>query len=107
MNWLSWDNLSHRKEGGLGFRNLRWFTLAMLAKQGSRVEFLLQTMVSSRQIFLSQNISYWKFLHLNYGSQSKLCLERDMECKAYTRDGMSVKNWRRLIYQCLRRPLVS
>ena len=35
INWLNWDKLCLRKEkGGLGFRNLCDFNLAMLGKQG-------------------------------------------------------------------------
>ena len=36
-HWMSWDRLSmHKNDGGMGFKSLRTFNLAMLGKQGWR-----------------------------------------------------------------------
>ncbi|CAJ2628079.1 unnamed protein product [Trifolium pratense] len=38
IHWMSWDKLSmHKNDGGMGFKNLTAFNLALLGKQGWRI----------------------------------------------------------------------
>jgi len=77
INWLGWEKIATRKEhGGMGFHHIYEFNLAMLGKQGWRLETNQDTIVSrvfkaryfSRGSFvnarLSHNLSFvWCSIH--------------------------------------------
>lgn len=59
IHWLSWDKLSmHKFCGGMGFKNLHAFNLAMLGKQGWRLMSNPDALVSK---FKSRIFSGWGF----------------------------------------------
>ena len=46
MAWLSWDKLCEPKaNGGMGFRQLKQFNLALLAKQGWKLQVMHDSLV--------------------------------------------------------------
>ncbi|XP_062028495.1 uncharacterized protein LOC133744394 [Rosa rugosa] len=61
IHWRSWENLCLTKhEGGMGFKNLYAYNLAMLAKQGWRMITNSQSLIA--QIFKARyfpNCSFW------------------------------------------------
>ena len=70
IHWKSWDKLTaSKKEGGMGFRDLRAFNLAMLAKQGWR-------MVQSNESLLYQCFKARYFLRSTFleAKESPNCL---------------------------------
>ena len=61
MAWLSWDKMCLPKdEGGLGFRDLKAFTLALLAKQGWRLQTNITLLV--HKVFKAQYFPEGDFL---------------------------------------------
>lgn len=61
VNWLAWDKLTLSKRcGGMGFRNLHAFKLAMLVKQAWRVIQALQALVS--RVFKAKYLPNHNFL---------------------------------------------
>ena len=67
MAWLSWDKLCAPKQvGGMGFRQIKQFNLALLAKQGWR----LQTMRNSLlyRLFKARYFPNSEFLQASIGS---------------------------------------
>lgn len=47
MHWMSWDKLTvHKNHGGMGFKDLKYFNIAMLRKQGWKLQTDKHSLVS-------------------------------------------------------------
>ena len=65
--WVSWKELCKSKlSGGMGFKNLQAFNLAMLAKQGWRLISNPNSLVA--QIFKARYYSHGDVFHAKLGS---------------------------------------
>jgi hypothetical protein len=66
MHWLSWDKLSvHKRHGGMGFKDLAAFNVAMLGKQGWKFQTVLDTLVA--KVFKAKYFPNSKFLGSKLG----------------------------------------
>jgi hypothetical protein len=66
INWLRWEKLAVRKEhSGMGFRHLYGFNLAMLRKQGWRLETNQDTIVA--QVFKARYFPKGSFVNARLG----------------------------------------
>lgn len=66
MAWLSWDKVCvPKKEGGLGFRNLKAFNLALLAKQGWRLQTNTRSLVN--RVLKARYFPHTDFLQAELG----------------------------------------
>lgn len=69
INWMWWEKMAIRKEfGGMGFRSLDAFNLAMIEKQGWRLISYPEAMISI--IFKAKNFLRNSFLDSNLGHNS-------------------------------------
>uniref|UniRef100_A0A2N9G3J3 Reverse transcriptase zinc-binding domain-containing protein n=1 Tax=Fagus sylvatica TaxID=28930 RepID=A0A2N9G3J3_FAGSY len=65
-HWLRWSKLCHSKDsGGMGFRDLKAFNLAMLAKQGWRLIQNPHSLIS--RVFKAKYFPHGEFLEANIG----------------------------------------
>nr|ABN06084.1 Polynucleotidyl transferase, Ribonuclease H fold [Medicago truncatula] len=66
INWLNWEKLSmHKNHGGMGFKDLTAFNLAMLGKQGCKLHTMPESLVF--RIFKAQYFPSTSYLTANLG----------------------------------------
>ena len=66
INWLNWEKLSmHKNHGGMGFKDLTAFNLAMLGKQGWKLHTAPDSLVS--RIFKARYFPSTSYLTANLG----------------------------------------
>ncbi|KAM6553695.1 hypothetical protein CsatB_014457 [Cannabis sativa] len=87
IHWLSWDKLcKHKKGGGLGFRNLRDFNLAMLGKQGWRLLTRPDSLVT--RVFKARYFPQGDFLSASLGSNPSFVWRSIWESQDLVRKGV-------------------
>ena len=87
--WISWDKICTPKiEGGLGFRDLRAFNLALLAKQG----WCLQTHTSSlvHRVFKAKYFPEGDFLTATLGSSPLYAWRSIMAAQKIVQQGYQI-----------------
>lgn len=100
IKWLSWERLCTVKEdGGLGFKRLREFNIAMLAKQAWRILNEVNPLVT--RLLKARYFPNTSFLNAQLGTNSSYVWRSLMEtkevmqqgCRRRIGDGRSTKVW--------------
>jgi hypothetical protein len=101
MAWMSWEQMGRRKDrGGLGYRDLESFNMALLAKQGWRIIQNLDSLVG--RIYKEKYFRHATFLDSEIGSNpsyawrsiwsAKNLLKKGLVWRV--RDGKQIKIWK-------------
>ncbi|KAM6569414.1 hypothetical protein CsatB_017399 [Cannabis sativa] len=86
IHWFSWDRLcSHKSKGGMGFRHLRDFNVAMLAKQGWRLLTRPNSLVA--KVFKARYYSNGSFFTAKLGSNPSYVWRSVLEAQDLIRQG--------------------
>ncbi|KAM6586543.1 hypothetical protein CsatA_009148 [Cannabis sativa] len=87
IHWMAWDKLSkNKKGGGLGFRDLRDFNLAMLGKQGWRLMSRPDSLAS--KVFKARYYNDGSFLTAQLGSNPSFVWRSILEAQDLVRRGI-------------------
>ncbi|XP_062075810.1 uncharacterized protein LOC133779929 [Humulus lupulus] len=90
IHWMSWDRMSKPKaDGGLGFRSLHDFNVALLGKQGWRLLKYPNTLVS--KVYKSRYYPTCNFLSANLGSSPSFIWRSIMEAHHLIKQGAAVR----------------
>lgn len=84
--WMSWDRLArHKQTGGLGFRYLRDFNLAMLGKQGWRLVTNPNSLVA--RVYKAKYYHNKEFMEASLGSSPSFIWRSILEARKVISDG--------------------
>ncbi|KAM6549548.1 hypothetical protein CsatB_021224 [Cannabis sativa] len=87
IHWLSWDRLcTHKDKGGMGFRHLRDFNLAMLGKQGWRLVVRPHSLVA--KIFKARYFPNDSYLSASLGNNPSFVWRSVWEAQQLVRKGV-------------------
>ena len=85
--WVSWDKLCKSKDaGGMGFRDLKAFNLALLAKQGWRL--LQNTNSLFHHVFQAKYFASRSFLEAQLSKRPSFAWQSIMVAKSMVEDGI-------------------
>ncbi|KAF7154602.1 hypothetical protein RHSIM_Rhsim01G0174200 [Rhododendron simsii] len=100
IHWIKWDKLSRCKgKGGLGFRDLEVFNMALIAKQGWKLIFGESSLF--KRIFKGKYFPNTTFFNANASSQASwawrsICWSRELLNKGWrwqVRSGKDIRIW--------------
>ncbi|VFQ73207.1 unnamed protein product [Cuscuta campestris] len=87
IHWMSWQRLSAPKKfGGLGFKQIREFNVAMIGKQGWRLLTKPEALVT--KVFKAMYFPKTSFLEAQLGSNPSYCWRSILEAKNLISNGV-------------------
>ena len=101
LAWLSWDKMcAPKEEGGMGFRDLKAFDIALLAKQGWRLQNCPNSLF--HRVYKAKYFPHGDFLTASLGRHPSYSWRSIMEaqkvvqlgCRWQIGNGSSVNLWR-------------
>jgi len=89
LHWLSWEKLSvHKNHGGMGFKDLAAFNVAMLGKQGWHLQTNSESLVS--RIFKARYYPNISYLDAKLGHNPSFVWRSILSAKVVVRQGVMI-----------------
>lgn len=90
INWKSWDNMTARKSlGGMGFRSLRDFNVALLGNQGWRLLKYPDKLVS--RVYKARYYPNGTYLNAKIGSNPSFMWRSVLEAQTLIKQGVGCR----------------